>query len=161
MLVADVADDLLEQVLERDDTGRAAVLVDYDGHADAVAAHLADQVLDGLALGNEARLAQDRAQIRIGLLSCAQQVAHRYDAGDLVDRLFVDRIAAVPMLREQIECAVQTVVGIESDHARTRRHHLVHANLAQVHHVRDDLPLFLVERALTPSDLSQDFDLRA
>src|ERR1700722_5357267 len=39
VLVLDVADQLLDQVLQGDDAGRAAVLVDHDGQGRAVAAH--------------------------------------------------------------------------------------------------------------------------
>jgi hypothetical protein len=53
VLVADVADELLDQVLQRDDAGRAAVLVDHDGQVGLLPAHLGQGRQDGLAHGQE------------------------------------------------------------------------------------------------------------
>ena len=52
-LVDDVAHQLLEQVLERDQPRRAAVLVDDDGHVELLLLHLAQEVRDLLGLGYE------------------------------------------------------------------------------------------------------------
>src|SRR5205807_7642543 len=40
VLVADLADDLFDQVFDGDEPGRATVLVDHDGHVDAAFLHL-------------------------------------------------------------------------------------------------------------------------
>ena len=53
VLVGDLADDLLEDVLDGDQARGAAVLVDDDGEVGLVALHLAQQVVDRLALGHE------------------------------------------------------------------------------------------------------------
>ena len=53
VLVADLADDLLDQVLERHQPGGAAVLVHDDGHLQAVALELAQQLDHALGLGHE------------------------------------------------------------------------------------------------------------
>ena len=53
VLVADLADDLLDQVLERDQPGGAAVLVDHDGHLEPVALELPQQLEDPLGLRHE------------------------------------------------------------------------------------------------------------
>ena len=52
-LVDDVTHQLLEQVLERDEAGRAAVLVDHDGHVELLLLHLAQEVRHLLGLGHE------------------------------------------------------------------------------------------------------------
>ena len=49
VLVLDVADQLLDQVLQGDDAGRAAVLVHHDGQVRPVAAHLRQRGQHGLA----------------------------------------------------------------------------------------------------------------
>jgi hypothetical protein len=56
-LVLDLADDLLEHVLDGDQPGDAAELVDHDRQVVAVAAELAQQVVEALALGHEGRRA--------------------------------------------------------------------------------------------------------
>ena len=52
-LVDDVAHELLEQVLERDQPGGAAVLVDDDRHVELLLLHFAQEVRDFLGLGDE------------------------------------------------------------------------------------------------------------
>ena len=55
VLVGDLADDLLEQVLDRDQAGSAAVLVDDDGDVLAPRLHLAHQVVDRLGVRHPER----------------------------------------------------------------------------------------------------------
>ena len=55
VLVGDLADQLLEQVLEGDEAGRAAVLVDDDGEVHLLLAHLPQQLGHPLGLGHEPR----------------------------------------------------------------------------------------------------------
>ena len=54
-LVVDLADDLLEQILERDEAGDRAVLVDDDRHVALLAPDLGQQVAEALRLGHEVR----------------------------------------------------------------------------------------------------------
>ena len=56
VLVADLADDLLHQILDRDQARGAAVLIDDDRDMDLVALHLAQECVDLLRLRNEHRL---------------------------------------------------------------------------------------------------------
>ena len=62
VLVLDLADDLLEQVLDGDEAGRAAVLVEHDRDVDLAPLELVEQVVDAHRLGHEDRRAQERAQ---------------------------------------------------------------------------------------------------
>ncbi len=73
-LVADLADDLLEQVLHRHDAARAAVLVDHDGDGRLLALHLAHHVDAALDLGHEEDVAPQGRQVR-------QRARHRRGAG--------------------------------------------------------------------------------
>ena len=60
VLVLDLADDLFDQVLDRDQPGRAAVLVDDDRDVHAALLHLVQQLVDLLGLGHVRRLARQR-----------------------------------------------------------------------------------------------------
>src|SRR5262249_18922374 len=51
ILVADLADDLLQQIFDRDEARRAAVLVHDDGHLDLPALELLQQLGNALGLG--------------------------------------------------------------------------------------------------------------
>ena len=55
VLVGDLADDLLEDVLDRHQAGEAAVLVDDDRHVGARGLHLPQQLVDRLGLRHEGR----------------------------------------------------------------------------------------------------------
>ena len=61
VLVLDLADDLLEQILDRDEAGRAAVLVDDDGDVHLALAQLGQQLVDALRLRDEVGRARDLA----------------------------------------------------------------------------------------------------
>ena len=61
-LVHDVADDLLQDVLQGDEARGAAVLVHHDGHVAPAALELQQQLVDALALGDEEGGAQVVAQ---------------------------------------------------------------------------------------------------
>ena len=58
-LVDDLPHQLLDEILERDQPGGAAVLVDHHGLVEALGLHLAHQVGDPLGLGHEVGLAGD------------------------------------------------------------------------------------------------------
>ena len=58
VLVANLADDLLEQVLDRDQARGAAVFVDDDGRLHLLALELLQQVGHPLGLGHEVRRTQ-------------------------------------------------------------------------------------------------------
>ena len=55
VLVADVADDLLQQILDGDQAGHGAVLVDHDAHVLFFALHLAQQLVATLGFRHELR----------------------------------------------------------------------------------------------------------
>ena len=53
VLVADVADDLLQQIFDGDQAGDAAVFIDHDAHVLLFALHLAQQLVAALGFRNE------------------------------------------------------------------------------------------------------------
>ena len=59
-LVGDLADDLLDDVLDRDDPGRAAVLVDDDRELGPLALQVGQQVVERLGLGHDRGRADER-----------------------------------------------------------------------------------------------------
>ena len=75
VLVADVADDLLQHVLEADPAGRAPVLVDHEGKGGTAPAHLDEQAGQLLGLGHHVGLAHHPGDRRDRPLL----VAHRED----------------------------------------------------------------------------------
>ena len=91
VLVLDLADDLLEQVLDRHQAGRAAVLVEHDRDVDLAPLELVEQVVDRSS--TRARTPGVRSSARrfghspAARLEERQQVLRVEDAHDLVHRV--------------------------------------------------------------------------
>jgi hypothetical protein len=90
VLVGDLADDLLEDVLDGDQACRATVLVDDDHEVGAGRLHLGEQVVDGFRLGHERRGPHQvghrlRRRGGVAVLGAADHVFQVEDAQDVVD----------------------------------------------------------------------------
>ena len=118
-LVLDLADDLLEQVLERDDALRRAVLVDDDRHVLVRAPELGEQRGQVLRLGHDVGGPQQRGELDLGdgaVVERRDEVAHVQDADDLVERLAEDRVARV----RRVEHGRERLLGRHLDRDRRR-----------------------------------------
>jgi hypothetical protein len=91
--VLDLADDLFQHVLDGDQPGRVAELVDDDGQVVAVGAEVAQQLVEALAFGHEDRRAQQRAQVQLRRPLQLEQVLGHQDADDVVALAVVGRKA--------------------------------------------------------------------
>ena len=97
-LVGDLADQLLQKVLERDEPRGPAVLVHDDRHVELLRLELLQKRVGTLGLGDEVRRVQPRAQVEVGreALACVgQEVLGVEDAHDDVDRPLVHGDAGV------------------------------------------------------------------
>ena len=115
-LVLDVADDLLEQVLERDDPHRRAVLVDDDRHVLVRAAELGEQRGEVLRLGHDVGRAQQLRELDLGdaaVVERRDEVADVEDPDDLVERLAVHRVARVTASRARRRSASSGGISTE------------------------------------------------
>ncbi len=98
VLVGDVADDGLDQVLDRDQAVDAAVFVDHQRHVGALLAHLQQQVEHRDRRHHEQRLAFDRLQAEgPGLADRGEDILDVHHAGDVIEAFAVDRVAGVPV----------------------------------------------------------------
>ena len=86
VLVDDLADQLLEAVLQRDQAGDAAVLVGDDREVELAGLHLAHQPGDRLVLGDEAHRAGEveRRRVAAALALGADQVLGVGEPDDVV-----------------------------------------------------------------------------
>ena len=93
VLIRDLAHDLLQQVLDRDQPRRRAVLVEHDRDVHAALLHLPEQVGDLLGLRDEVRLAHDVGELRIRFprVQMTKQILRVGNADDVVHRLPEDR----------------------------------------------------------------------
>ena len=164
VLVLDLADDLLEQVLDRDQAGGAAVLVEHDRDVDLAPLELVEQVVDRHRLGHEDRRPQDRAQRRAlrrpSRLRNGQQVLGVEDPDDLVDRVLVDRDRGCGPRSMTVSMASSSVaVRRQRDDGDARDHHLVDALVAELDDRVDHLLLLGLEDALLAAALDDQAQL--
>src|SRR4029079_15699701 len=92
-LVLDVADDLLEQVLEGDDAGGGPVLVHDDGDVLTRPPEVREEGAEVLRLGNDVRSAQEvreRDGASATVVERGDEVTDVEDPDDVVERLSVD-----------------------------------------------------------------------
>ncbi len=159
MLVADVAEELLEQVLECDHASGAAVLVYHDGQRGAVAQEVEEQVAGGLGLGHGADGPQDVRERRRGV----EQVVREHHADDAVDGLAVDRQPAEAGVHERLPHVAQRRALLHGLHLGAWHEGVLDAEGSQLEDVRQDLGFLLVEveRARLAAFADQDLEVAA
>ena len=136
-LVDDLAHQLLDEVLERDQAGGAAVLVDHDRHVELLGLHLGQQLGDALGLGHEAGLSHQLGH-QLGVASVAlgpHQVLGVDDADDVVDALAADGHPAAAVEEHDLHHVGDPEVAVDGDHVGSGHHHLAHDRVAEL----DDL----------------------
>ena len=101
VLVPDLADQLLQNVLHRDDAAGAAVFVDHDGHVRLGLLELFEQLADGLHLQRVDRREQDLAQGLIRDAAADVEVLLVDGAEDVVDGILIDEKPRIFRLGEQ------------------------------------------------------------
>ncbi len=140
-LLQDLAEDLVQQVAERDEPRHGAELIHHHREADAGALHFAQHFARGLALGHEERRLHELADRRVGIIRLAEQILEAQHADDLVQAALEDRHAASPALLEGRPGRVQRGLDGNRVHGRARRHHLAHHRVAQGDDIADQFPV--------------------
>ena len=155
VLVADVADDLLDQVLEGDDAVGAAVLVDDDGEVLAGPAHLRQrrQHLLGRRQGRD--LADDLGDLGRRCVVGREQVAQVQEADHVVVRGAEHRVARVRRRAGQRGGLRDGELTVEEVDLGARHHHLVELALARGEDLVDEPPLVTGQRLVGGDQAAQ------
>ena len=105
VLVANVADDLLQKILDGDEAGDGSIFVDDDAHVLLFALHLAQELVTALGFRNECGGAQDGGDgAGAGLLvGDLQKVVGEGEALDVVERAGVNGDTRVVVQAQQLE----------------------------------------------------------
>ena len=146
VFVIDLADDLLDHILQGHQAAHPAELVDNDGQVDLLQLELAQQLGDRLGFGDEGDRVEELAQVEVGLRAAgadAQQVLGMEDADDVIRVAFVDGDAGVAFLVDQPDQVRHRGVRGGADHLRRRGHDLRGLGAAEIKD-RVDQP-FLVD----------------
>ena len=162
VLVGDLADDLLEQVLHRDETGGAAVLVDDDRHVELLGLHLAQQLGDALRLGHEVRGPQRcRAPARCPRRSALRATRSFRNTSPTMSSVLSSYAGSrdLPGRDRDRDRLVDGRVGLDRDHVGARQHHLAHDRVAELEDRVDELALLGLDRRLLGGDVGHREDL--
>ena len=152
VFIDDLAHDLLQHVFHGHHAGDAAVFVQHDGHVVPPALKVLQQGVDGLGLGHEHRLTQQRGPRlhailrRLGQLG--QQVLDVENAHDVVAILAEDRHPRVARLDDLFEGLVPGDVGRNGEHVGPRRHDPRDVDVAEFDHAFDHFAGVFFEQSL-------------
>ena len=129
VLVEDLADQLLQQILQRGDAERATELVQHHGQMAPLALHV-EQEIAAAPAGRRHRHRADRERISRLELEEIEGVEH---ADDVVQRLPEDRDPAVAAAGEDQPNLVQRRILLDGHDLGPRSHHLAHRPRAEGH----------------------------
>ena len=158
MLIVDLADHLLHDVLDGDDTDGAAVLVDDDRKLQTGLLHLAEEIVDALGLRGIGGRAHERAQVRRG--GPAPQEVHRGDhPHDVEGAVGEHRDAREAALADEAHGLVRRRAIGQRRHVHQRDHHLPDGGVAEVEDLVDHLGLGDGHVGLRRLHLEQELEL--
>ena len=149
VLVPYVADQLLQNVLERHDAQCAAELVDDDREMRLFLLQLAKQSADLHRRRRIDQIVRDRAVylLRSGEI-CLVEVLLVEQPDHIVDRVLVDRQTRVARLAEDVEHAVHVLTLAHRRHVHARRQYVLDGQIVKLDRRADELALVLVDAAL-------------
>ena len=159
-LVPDVADELFEHVLHRDDAHRAAVIVGDDRQVQLFRLELGEQGGDPHRLVHEDAVGHEVGKAGVGLLhDRLEQVAHLQNADDVVDGAPVDGDAGEVRAEHHLERLVERVLDVDRDEVDARGQDLLHGDLVKVEGRLHEIALLLLEHALLLDRFDDVFEL--
>src|SRR5215472_246069 len=137
MLVPDFTDDFLDQVLDGDQAGDAAIFVDDNREADVMLPHLAQQVTAQLTLGDEIQVLAherfDRARAGFGV-GYLKDILRVHNADNVVDGVAVDGNAREWLGAQQFNEFFDRGIGGHGHHLRPRLHGFPYGFAAELDH---------------------------
>ena len=149
-LVVDVADDLLDGVLDRDETGDPAVFVDDDRHVVAVAAEFLEKHVDALGFRHDHRRSHALADVEavfLALCEHAQHVLGEQDADDVVAVGVHQREPGMPGLDDDRQEPGRRLVAAHRDHLRARHHDVADLDVGHAEHTLEHVERLAVDQA--------------
>ena len=149
VLVANLADNLLEQILDRDQPGGAAVLVDDKRALRLLPLELLQELRHALGLGHHDGGAHERRDCPVVFGRAEEdEILDEHEPCDVVEALFVDRKPRVLLLaKERAELADRRAFP-DGDDIGPRRHHFAHQRVAEIDDALQEPPLFAFDQAL-------------
>ena len=164
MLVGDLTDDFFDDVLEGDDAGDAAVLVDDDGHLQALVAQLDHEGADRHGLGNRGRVGHegrgDDGDLGTTIGGHGDRAAQRDQAEDVVGVVPDHGESGVSRFACQVENVLGAVALAEGMQAAAVGHDVGGAEGGHADRVDEEVGRRHVEGALFDGVLDEGGQLR-
>ena len=148
-LVLDLADDLLDHVLQRDHAAHPAVLVEDGRQVDLLGEHAVEQPVEGQGLRHEGEV-PGHALERFEGLGAAEQVLDVDHADDPVERAVAQGEAGVAALPRDLEVGLERLLGVEIDHVGPRHHDLPRHAVGELEDVVQQLALAFRQAGRVP-----------
>jgi hypothetical protein len=161
VLVLDVADDLLDHVLDRDEPCHAAILVHDDRDVVAVGAEFLQQHVEALGLRHEDHGAQHLAHVERIFRVEPQQVLGEEDADHVVAVVLEDGKPGVRLLDHPRDELPGALGHIDHVHLRARDHHVADLRLGDLQHALDHRERLGVEEPPLEGGMQQRDELLA
>jgi len=151
VLVDDLADDLLNDVLDGHQARRAAVFVQHDGHVNLVDLKLAEQFVERFGFRHEQGVAHqvlDGQMVGVLVAGAVEEVLGVKDADDAVEVASGGGDAAVAGVGDEASGGFDALVGVEADDVGARRHDLAGVGAPELEDVLDHVDLVFFDGAL-------------
>ena len=163
VLVVDLADDLLEDILERDDACRAAMLVDDHGELVAPLAQIDEELIEFARLRHRQRWCHEIDDCGAPSVIDCDPVhrLHMDDTNDVVEVVTLDRKPAVPGSSGERDQRLDRVGGVNGLNPNPRDHRVVSRFVGETDRTGKQLDLAFVEGALLPGRTDQVFEFAA
>ena len=171
-LVRDLAHDLFQNVLERDETLKRAVFVHHQREMRVQPQELAHLVVQRRGLGDEVGLHGDLVQVEVAqrlgrgavrldrqLVHGAQQILGVDDAHDVLGVVAIDGQAGVIALEALRQDVLGRVLCIDHLDPRPVQHDLLDRAVAQVQRAQDAVAVLLLDHALGMAQVQGARDL--
>ena len=157
VLVGDLPDQLLEQILEGHQPGRAAVLVDDDGDVQLLGLEFLQQRVRALGFRHEIRRVKLAAQIEVGRQPAhvRQKVFRVEHADDHVDGALEHGHARVQLLAQRGQDLRHRRLDVQAEHVRPGHHDRADQRVLELEDLVDHLALFALHHALARAHVDQ------
>ena len=146
MLVLDLADDLLDQILDRGQAVGAAVLIDHDRHVYPGIAHLQKKIENPHRGRHEQRFAHDPLEREVRAVAPIRQKVLDVDHADhLVEVLAEDRQTGMHGVAHRADDLGEARLDADRFDVGARHHDVPDLQLAETQRIEQQLPLALGE----------------
>ena len=144
MLVLDIADDFLDQILDRDQPVGAGEFIDHNRQVNPLGAHVGEHIERPARLWHIERLAHQRGPVRRRQGAIGEEGEDILDVDHpdhIIERLAVDRHARMAMFGEGRDHLLPANRRIDRDDLPARHRDVIGIVLGEVEQVAQHLPL--------------------